>query len=58
MLAAIFVVSYLAFGLPAIVAGQLVAPLGVLTVAAAFGAVIAGTAAVGLGGQVRLRRRQ
>jgi MFS family permease len=58
LFAAIFMVSYLAFGLPAIVAGQLVAPLGVLRVAAAFGAAIAVTAAIGLGGQVQLLRQR
>jgi hypothetical protein len=58
LFAAIFVVCYLAFGLPAIVAGRLVAPLGVLSVAAAFGAVIAVAAAIGLGGQVQLLRER
>jgi hypothetical protein len=57
LFAAVFVVSYLAFGLPAIVAGQLVAPLGVLSVTAAFGAVIMVAAAIGLGAQVQLLRR-
>jgi hypothetical protein len=56
LFAAIFMVSYLAFGLPAIVAGQLVAPLGVLSVAAAFGAVIVVAAAIGLDGQIQLLR--
>jgi hypothetical protein len=58
LFAAIFVVCYLAFGLPAIVAGQLVAPIGVLGVAAAFGVVIAVAAAIGLGGQVQILRHR
>ena len=49
LFAAIFAVSHLAFGLPAIVAGQLVEPLGVLGVAGAFGAVIVVAAAIGAG---------
>ena len=56
---AIFIVCYLSFGLPAIIAGQLVSPLGVLGVANAFGAVIVIAAGIGLGGQaILLRQRQ
>ena len=55
LFAAIFVVAYLAFGVPAIVAGQLVAPLGLLAVAVGFAAVILLTATIGLVSEARRR---
>jgi hypothetical protein len=51
-------VCYLSFGLPAIIAGQLVSPLGVLGVANAFGALIVIAAGIGLGGQAILLRQR
>ncbi len=53
LFAAIFVVAYLAFGVPAIVAGQLLAPLGLLAVAVGFGTVVLLTSATGLIAQAR-----
>jgi predicted MFS family arabinose efflux permease len=56
LFAAVFLVAYLSFGLPAIVVGQLVAPLGLLTTVIGFGVVTLVAAAVGIAGQLRLAR--
>ena len=48
LFAAIFVVSYLAFSLPAMLAGFLVAPLGLLRVAEGYAAVLLLIAAFGV----------
>ncbi|BEP40097.1 MFS transporter [Variovorax sp. V15] len=59
LFAAIFVVSYLAFSLPAMLAGFLVAPLGLLNTAEGYGAVLLLIAAFGTWSQwMVLRRRQ
>ncbi|OJV82191.1 MAG: hypothetical protein BGO37_04160 [Cellulomonas sp. 73-92] len=57
LLSAMYVVSYLAFGVPAIVAGRLVRPLGLLPVVVAFGAVIVASAGVAITAQLGARRR-
>ncbi|MGI5185799.1 MFS transporter [Dactylosporangium sp. CA-152071] len=56
LFAAVFIVAYLSFGVPAIVAGQLVAPLGLLTTVLLYGAAILAAAAAGLFTQWRLTR--
>jgi len=48
LFAAIYVVSYLALGVPAIVAGLFLAPLGATVVAVAYGVVIVAVAAIGI----------
>jgi len=58
LFAAIFVVSYLAFSLPAMLAGFLVAPLGLLTTVEGYAGVLLLVAAVGTWNQwTPLRRR-
>jgi MFS family permease len=57
LFAAVYVVAYLAFGVPVIIAGQLIAPLGLLSTVLVFGAAIVVAAAVGIGAQLRLARR-
>ncbi|HEY0119284.1 MAG TPA: MFS transporter [Cellulomonas sp.] len=57
MLSAMYVVSYLAFGVPAIVAGRLVGAVGLLPVVVVFGGVILAGAAAALVLQARLTRR-
>jgi MFS family permease len=57
LFAAVFIVAYLAFGIPAIVTGQLVGPLGLLPTVIGYGAAILIAAAVGLVIQLRLARR-
>lgn len=54
LFAGIYVVAYLAFGVPAIVAGLLVGPLGLPATVLGFTGVIAAAAAVGLLVQLRL----
>lgn len=56
LFAAVYLVSYLAFGVPAVIATALVTPLGLLPVALGFGAVILLAAGIGIGAQVRVRR--
>ncbi|MDM4763296.1 MFS transporter [Galbitalea sp. SE-J8] len=56
LFAGLYLVSYLAFGVPAVVATALVAPLGVLPVALGFGAVILLAAGIGLAAQLLPRR--
>jgi MFS family permease len=54
LFAAVFLVAYLSFGVPAIVAGQLVGPLGLLTTVLWYGAAIVLAALAGLVAQLRL----
>ncbi|WP_432992840.1 MFS transporter [Dactylosporangium sp. CA-233914] len=56
LFAAVFLVAYLSFGVPAIVAGQLVAPLGLLTTVLWYGAAIIAAALAALAAQLRLAR--
>lgn len=57
LFAGVFLVAYLSFGIPAIVAGQLVGPLGLLPTVIAYGAAILLAAVVGLVAQGRQSRR-
>jgi hypothetical protein len=57
LFAAVFLVAYLAFGIPAIILGQLVAPLGLLTTIIGFGVATIVAALVGILAQVRQARR-
>jgi predicted MFS family arabinose efflux permease len=57
LFAAVFLVAYLSFGIPAIVLGQLVAPLGLLTTVIGFGAVTLVAAFVGVLVQLRQSSR-
>lgn len=57
LFAAVFLVAYLSIGIPAIVLGQLVAALGLLTTMLGFGAVTLVAAFVGILVQLRLSRR-
>ena len=56
--AAVYTVAYLAFGLPAIAGGLLIAPLGLTSTVVLYGIVIALAAIVGLLAQQRLITRQ
>ncbi|MEV6926568.1 MFS transporter [Dactylosporangium sp. NPDC051485] len=56
LFAAVFLVAYLSFGVPAIVAGQLVAPLGLLSTVMWYGAAIILAALAALAAQLRLAR--
>jgi hypothetical protein len=56
LFAAVFLVAYLSFGVPAIIAGQLVAPLGLLTTVLWYGAATILAALAGLAAQWRLAR--
>jgi MFS family permease len=58
MLSAIYVVCYLAMGLPAVGAGFLVVHLGVLTTAREYGVVVMALAAIALADVARPRRRE
>ena len=58
VLSAIYVVSYLAFGLPAVGAGFLVEHLGVLTTAREYGVVVIVLAAIAFADVARPRRRE
>lgn len=51
--AAVYVAAYLALGIPAVIAGQLIAPLGLLTVIVGWTALIVALAAIGLAIQLR-----
>jgi predicted MFS family arabinose efflux permease len=53
----IYIVSYVAFGVPIVIAGQLTGPLGVVPTVSAYTALTLLLALVSLGGQLRLRRR-
>jgi uncharacterized membrane protein len=57
LFAAVFLVAYLSFGLPAIILGQLVAPLGLLVAIVGFGAATLIASAIGIAAQLRLARR-
>jgi predicted MFS family arabinose efflux permease len=57
LFAAVFLVAYLSFGIPAIVLGQLVAPFGLLTTVIGFGVVTLAAASVGIVVQLRLSSR-
>jgi MFS family permease len=57
LFAGVFLVAYLAFGVPAIVAGQLIAPLGLLPTVLGYGAAILLAAGVGILAQVRVSRQ-
>jgi MFS family permease len=54
LFAAVFLVAYLAFGIPSIIAGLLVAPIGLLGTVLGYGAVIIVAAAAGLLAQTRM----
>jgi MFS family permease len=53
LFAAVYLIAYLSFGVPAIVAGLLIAPLGLLHTVLGYGAVIIAAAALGLLAQYR-----
>ena len=57
LFAAVFLVAYLSFGVPAIILGQLVAPLGLLPTVIGFGGVTLVAAFVGILVQLRLARK-
>lgn len=57
LFAAVFLVAYLSFGVPAVILGQLVAPLGLLTTVLGFGAVTLLAAFAGILVQATLSRR-
>src|SRR5207245_11668739 len=54
LFAAIYLVAYIAFGVPVIVAGALLRAIGVTTIAAVFGAAIAVAAGIGVATQTAL----
>jgi hypothetical protein len=54
LFAAIYLVAYIAFGVPVIVAGVLLGAIGVTTIAAVFGAAIAVAAGIGIATQTAL----
>jgi MFS family permease len=56
LFAAVFLVAYLSFGVPAIVAGQLVGPVGLLVTVLGYGVVILLIAVVAILAQLRLAR--
>ena len=57
LFAGVFLVAYVSFGIPAIITGQLVGPLGLLPTVLAYGAAILLAALVGLFTQLRQARR-
>ena len=57
LFAAVFLVAYLSFGIPAIILGQLVAPFGLLPTVIGFGAVTLAAAFVGVLVQLRMARK-
>ena len=57
VVAAIYVVSYVAFGLPIIIEGQLVAPLGQIPAVVCYTALTVLLALISLIAQARLKRR-
>jgi hypothetical protein len=57
LFAAVFLVAYLAFGIPAIILGQLVAPFGLLATVIGFGGVTLVAAFVGILVQLRFARK-
>ncbi len=54
---AIYLVSYLSFGVPSIIAGLLIAPLGLVPVSLGYVIAILVLAVIGIGAQLRLGRR-
>ncbi|MGN6198299.1 MFS transporter [Humibacter sp.] len=58
LFAAVYTVAYLSFGLPAILGGLLIAPLGLMSTVVLYGVVIALAAVVGLLAQQRLVAQQ
>jgi MFS family permease len=56
LFAGIYLIAYLSFGVPAVIAGQLVGPLGLFPVVVLYGAATIAAAAVGIVTQLRLRR--
>ncbi|WP_257033750.1 MFS transporter [Streptomyces sp. Ag109_G2-15] len=58
LFAAVYLVAYLSFGVPAIIAGLLIAPLGLLHTVLGYGVVIIAAAALGLLAQYRVRTRR
>ncbi len=56
LFAGVFLVAYLAFGVPAIVAGVVIAPLGLVPTVIGYGVVILIAAVVGLAAQSRIAR--
>lgn len=58
LFAAIYVAAYLAFGLPAIIGGLLIAPLGLLGTSIAYAVVIFAVAAVGTVAEATMARRE
>ena len=57
LFAAVFLVAYLAFGIPAIILGQLVAPFGLLATVIGFGGVTLVAAFAGILVQLRFARK-
>ncbi|MGN5377927.1 hypothetical protein ACQ4WX_10335 [Streptomyces lasalocidi] len=58
LFASIYLVAYLSFGVPAIIAGLLVAPAGLLATVLGYGAAVLATAALGLFAQYRISRHR
>ena len=57
IVSAVYVVAYIAFGLPAIIAGQLAAPLGLLPTVVGYGGATIVLALISLVAQIRIGRR-
>lgn len=57
IVAAIYVVAYIAFGLPVIIAGQLAAPLGLMPTVVGYGGATVALALISLVAQFRISRR-
>ncbi|MEV6022184.1 MFS transporter [Streptomyces sp. NPDC052036] len=58
LFASVYLVAYLSFGVPAIIAGLLIAPIGLRTTVLGYGVVILATAALGLLAQYRTHTRR
>ncbi|MER7794827.1 MFS transporter [Streptomyces sp. NPDC097640] len=58
LFAAVYLVAYLSFGVPAIIAGLLIAPLGLLHTVLGYGVAIIAAAALGLLAQYRMHTRR
>ncbi|MEU5032514.1 hypothetical protein [Streptomyces milbemycinicus] len=58
LFAAVYLVAYLSFGVPAIIAGLLIAPLGLLHTVLGYGVAVIATAALGLLAQYRIHTRR
>jgi hypothetical protein len=57
LFSAIYLVSYITFGVPVIVAGLFLSTIGVTAIALTFGAVTVAAAAAGIGTQLATARR-